>query len=910
MNWRTAALMLFTLLACTAHAENLELGSGLLTRSGTLEGKFHLSEKKSGDAQLQLTWVDSYGRTVASESRPLHVAGDEVQFKLPLSRGIALINHLEVQLMMDGKEIQGGKGDFVITPDAAWDDYQVIMDYAYKKPEQQAALRDIGFSAGHIQSSATQRPDGATSWYESNFRYYCDQISPAFLSSYHTPAFKPKNKQFLDAKTAFHNNRTDEQILYRKPCFYDKDAKDAALARIKKAVASQMRFKPLFYSTDEAGVAELAAPFDFCYDPRTMTAMRAWLIEKYGNLDAINHEWGTSFSKLEEVKPQTTDQAMLHTDGNYSSWADHRTFMNITFARVLQESSEAAKSVDPDARFGIGGAQMPGAFGGYDYWLLSQAMDAVEPYDIGNSRELWRSFAPQKPCISTAFPTDQYGIWQLWRLFLHGDRGVGFYDEKFTLLTDDAKLTKTAEALAPALREFSSGVGKQFNGMERRNDPIMIHYSHPSITAHWMLECKRLGKAWADRMSSTERRQSEFLKLRQAWIDLIEDNLYQYRFVAYAELENGAFDKMEAKVVFLPQSVAMSKRECDVLRLFVERGGVLVADCRTALMDEHCKTLSKGQLDDLFGIERKDLNYAPGQPGLKPVANPAAFVKLTNGGNLEQMTVVEPTITVTKDAVALFSDSAGAPAVIVKEHGKGRTVYLNALVTPYSGLRTRPEGNALRELISSVLKVAAIAPQYSITRADGQPISGLEVHPWQSGALRVLGLHRNYATRINELGPMEHETQAALEKPLDIALDLGHECAVYNLREKRFLGMQRKVSLSIDRYLPSLLTILNQPVGALAMTAPESAECGQMIEVKLALAGAAEGNCHALRVEVAGPQGNLRCYTQNLFAPGGKGAWNLPFAVNDAPGEYTLQACDIATGVSATHKIKLMAATK
>ena len=164
---------------------------------------------------------------------------------------------------------------------------------------------------------------------------------------------------------------------------------------------------------------------------------------------------------------------------------------------------------------------------------------------------------------------------------------------------------------------------KQLQQMERTNDPIAIHYSHPSITAHWMIEHRPLGEAWIEHHSRPEYMQSDFLRLRQSVQYLLEDNLQQYNFVSYGQLENGAFDSMDAKVMILPQSVAMSSQEVGALRRFVETGGWLIADSRAALMDAHCKRLPKGQLDDLFGIERKNLDFAPGPPGLKPVATSA-----------------------------------------------------------------------------------------------------------------------------------------------------------------------------------------------------------------------------------------------------------------------------------------------
>ena len=237
-------------------------------------------------------------------------------------------------------------------------------------------------------------------------------------------------------------------------------------------------------------------------------------------------------------------------------------------------------------------------------------MTAIEPYNIGNNREIWRSLAPDKPAMTTAFGFGDMEVWRLWYQFLHGDQGIIIYDEKNRYLTkatkdgEGAKPTKLGASIAPTYKELTGGLCKQLRNMTRNEDAIAIHYSQPSVTAHWMYEVRPSGPRWVNRSSGTERKYSPFLRLRESCTKLIEDNHLQYDFVAYAQLENGEFDKMGSKLLLLPQSIAMSKAECDAVRRFVKRGGTVVADCRTALMDEHCKLLAKGQLDDLFGIER------------------------------------------------------------------------------------------------------------------------------------------------------------------------------------------------------------------------------------------------------------------------------------------------------------------
>ena len=598
-----------------------------------MKGALVLNSPLSGQGQLTLTWTDSYGRTVAVESRTVTLNDRSVPFELRLKPAVSLFNFLSVGLTSGQSTVKAGPAEFVVTPNEPWDDYQVIMYYAYK-PEQQAALRKLGITAGQIQNVASRRPDGAARWWKDNFRFYCDQMAYEFFAPYHSPAIPGKERLMREAKALYKADRTRKDAFFRKPCFHDLQAEAQAMEKIRQVVSAQMRFKPFFHSTDETGVANLIEAWDFCFDPRTLAAMRQWLAEQYGSLEGINRQWGTHFQRLDDVTPLTTDEMMQRGDDNWSAWADHRTFMNLTFAKAARKASDTVKAVDPAAIGGLVGGQAPSAFGGYDYWLLSKAIDVIEPYNIGVNREIWRSFAPHKPALTTGFGAEPIEIWRLWYQALHGDRGVIIYDEKNRYLNSEGKLTELGERIAPTYRELTGGIVKQLQQMERVNDPIAVHYSHPSITAHWMMEHRPHGQAWIEHRSRPEYMQSDFLRLRQSLQYLLEDSLQQYSFVSYGQLEEGAFDSMDAKVMILPQSVAMSSQEVAALRRFVERGGWLIADAQTALMDAHCKRLPKGQLDDFFGIERQTPDLSPGPRGLKPIPPSATDARYRLGESL------------------------------------------------------------------------------------------------------------------------------------------------------------------------------------------------------------------------------------------------------------------------------------
>ena len=786
-----------------------------------------------------------------------------------------------------------------------WDDYQIIMYYAYK-PDLQPALRDVGINAGKISDGDTQRKDGSKRWYEHGYRFYCDQISTFFYAAYHTPAEKPKHRMQQVAESEYKKDRSSKKWLHRQPCFHDENELARAIERLQSAVTAQKHLRPFFYAhTDEGGVGNLVEAIDFCFASETLAAMREWLVEEYGSLANINKQWGTRFEHLAEVVPFTTDEMMARGDDNLSPWADHRTFMNVSFANVIRAGTDAVEAIDPTARAGLVGCQMPGAFGGYDYWLLSKAMTAIEPYNIGNNREVWRSLAPEKPAVTTAFGFGDMEIWRLWYQMLHGDLGIIIYDEKFRYLNPDGTPTDLGAGIAPTYKELTGGLTKQLHYMERVNDPVAIHYSHPSINAHWMIEARPEGKDWLERGSASERRQSEFLRLRESSTKLLEDNLHQYTFVAYGQLENGEFESSKTRVLLLPQSIAMSRKEVDAVRRFVKQGGTVIADCRTALMDEHCKKLEGGQLDDIFGIKRENLEFSPGPTGLKRVSPaPREMPPM-----LSMLKTAESGVNTTGASV-FYRDELGVPAVMMNRYGKGKAIYLNAVITDYHRWRLRPpEGNELRDLVRFLLRDSEVELQYKIVDSmdEANQPTGLEIHPFKSGDLRILALHRNYQLRVSELGPPEYQQQDSLAKPVSLEVDLGSEHAIYDQRRGRLLGQQASVRVELPKYEPLVLAILPEVIDGLSMEGAGKVRRGDLAQLRLELQGKKLGNTHAFRVEVKGPDGKIiPVLTETLVAPNGRADWTIPIAVSDPTGDYTLSARDVATGISAAHSLKVL----
>lgn len=879
-----------------------------LTRSDTLRGTLKVARGPNRPRKLALRWVDGFGRTVARSTKRVPEDVGQIAFSFRAAPGMCLGNRIVAETSEDVPVAEAG---FVVTPDPQpWDDYQVIMYYAYA-PHQQPRLRDVGITGGMIQSRTRLMDTSNTPtsiWWSHGYRYYCEQILSDVYAEYHRHRQGlPKHIRQTEAKELYKKDRSVLDALIRKPCFHDPAVRRKIEKVLPEVVRVNGKFAPIFYSLcDEAGLGDLVTAWDFCFDPRTLRAMRRWLQAQYGTLKDLNAAWDTDFPSWSKVVPLTTDRMMARGDDNLSPWADHRAFMDLTFAEAVKWGADAVLAADPEARTGLVGCQMPSAFGGYDYWLLANAMNTIEPYNIGNNREIWRSFAPDAVAVTTTFGFGDQEVWRLWYQMLHGDRGIIIYDEKNRYLEPSGKPTALGRAVAPVYKELTGGLCKLLSASERTHQPVTIHYSQASIRAHWMFEARPEGQDWLERGSAAERIRSDFLRLRESTVKLLEDQQLQYTFTAYEQLERRHLDTSGDRLLFLPQSIAMSKGEVAAVRRFVRNGGTVIADGRLALMDEHCKRLPKGRLDSLFGIRRTDQDWAPGRPGLKPTGVRVDGIDVPEG-RLKKVAAAEPGVQVnpSSGAVALYADSAGVPAVIVRDHGPGRTVYLNLDLTDYHRWRLRPpEGDDCLALVRSLTASAGIVPEYTVTRPDGSPLPAVEVHPFVNGDVRILGIHRNPQLRVGELGPPRYRTNKAFERRERIRVDLGARYRVYDIRRKVDLGTTRRVDLTLDPYQPTVLGLFPRVARKVKLEAPGRAARGKAIRFKVAVDTAQPAARHACRVEIAGPRGRvLPLYSRNILAARGKGSGMFYLALDDPAGDYILSVRDIASGKTARKTI-------
>jgi hypothetical protein len=499
---------------------------------------------------------------------------------------------------------------------------------------------------------------------------------------------------------------------------------------------------------DEVSLGNFCSPVEADGHPLAVAAYRKQLEARYGTIQALNAQYGTSYADFGSVEPRSFEafRGQLKPDAlgtlNLSAWCDWRSAMDTQWADALAGLTRFANSRDASTPAGYVGGHGPSAFGGQDYRKLSASVQWVEAYDIGATNEILRSFWDQRrPRVQTFFSSrnPRWDSWFLWYYLCHGNRGVICWPEGWF---KDGKAADHLVANAATFKEIQGPVSKKIVDGVFVNDPIALYYSHPSIQVTWALDAATHGATWPSRSSSMENAMSTSHLTRVGWLKTLEDLGYQARFIHEDHLRSGVLEKEGFKVLVLNRVLCLSDAEAGAIKSFAQRGGRVVADHLCGLFDEHGKARSAGALDDLFGV-RHDLSQ--GILGGRTLSEADA----ERGSRFTTQTWrVEGSVL--HQGLPLFERGLGG---VLR---KGPHAYLNLSSAGYLLKRGTPDGQAWLGIVSGLLQEAGLRPRVAL-RFGSEAARATEAIFWRNGERTTLCVVSNPERRasINEFGAME-----------------------------------------------------------------------------------------------------------------------------------------------------------
>jgi hypothetical protein len=213
--------------------------------------------------------------------------------------------------------------------------------------------------------------------------------------------------------------------------------------------------------------------------------------------------------------------------------------------------------------------------------------------------------------------------------------------------------------------------------------------------------------------------------------------------------------------------------------------------------------------------------------------------------------------------------------------GKGVAVYLSL-----SGARRRDAARRLTDMLDA----GGVKPPFPLVRSNGRAVSDVETYIFNNGAVTIVALQRDF---VDPSSPDSRES---------IALLLPWLFNVYDLRARRGLGKTDRLELELGAVEPLVLAFSEQPLAPPFMAGPSNAHLGA--NVRFSIRSDNPAALDIVHLDVIDPNGNaIAHYSGNLVVSRGAAARQLPLALNDKTGVWTIRAGDLISGQTATAEL-------
>lgn len=335
------------------------------------------------------------------------------------------------------------------------------------------------------------------------------------------------------------------------------------------------KYRPLFYSLGEEHFMLVSGSTN----PKATAMFRGYLKDKYGDLGKLNSVWGTNYASWEEVKmlpPEIVDMSKVSFGvQNFES----RRFMEKLFADKHAYLAGYIRKVDPLAEVGIHTGWDLWMGRGYDYWLLSKAMDSMMCYGTAQNQYVRSFFKHYYGCnYHYNIGSHEDASWWPWYVLMSGGSGFSWYSISPSEATA-SDLNLSSDWVA-SCAEFTSvkEAGDLLARTKYNDDQVAVHYSQDSFQAGV----------------------PDMTWIHQRFINLFFDAGIPFKFVSYEQVGGNALVKNKFPLFVLPHSISLSAKEVDAIREYLNQGGVVWADMIPGEYDNYGRKLDQSQVRDLF----------------------------------------------------------------------------------------------------------------------------------------------------------------------------------------------------------------------------------------------------------------------------------------------------------------------
>lgn len=479
-----------------------------------------------------------------------------------------------------------------------------------------------------------------------------------------------------------------------------------------ESALSELKDYPAVFAWDVFNEAHFRAD-----DEWTHKEYQKWLQKKYGDINTLNKAWYRRFASFDQIRPE-------NRGAGYSVWSsllppyEYEKFRseNLTdICRFLYDTAKKYDSVHPIMIDGtssqiiqpdilmrnndeFGTAYIPDIYGSTFYpkswgrnykstpWVLSEyfaipagaARKAGKPYAVNELQTHTQAALTPGSEVSpeelrnwvwiNIFNCPEYfQLWR-WRPFLHGYQITGRGLTQF-----DGTPNKRSEIIKELLSTVKANPDV-FGKTKIHAPSVRIAFSYAKrIAFDTML--KYQNSFWSDDI--------------EGWYRLFWELGANPEFTDIETLDEEDF---KSDIIIVPATMMLTEKEKKALSLYVEQGGILVADSRLGTVNELFEVPKEGipgsEMSALFAIKETDVSSGE-YFSMKGERIAASYMN-------QELSLTDPESV----KIVAYMDN-GLPAVTENSYGRGKAIYFNSFV----GLSLKNESRiSIRDYFESLLK--------------------------------------------------------------------------------------------------------------------------------------------------------------------------------------------------------------
>ncbi len=456
----------------------------------------------------------------------------------------------------------------------------------------------------------------------------------------------------------------------------------------------------------------------FCYCQFTQQRFREWLQEKYDTIDRLNTAWHRSFEAWEDVSPPRFSTILSYTD--YLDW---KTFIYDKMAADLKTRYDAVRKGDPEnvitshaavssiilsPHMGVGAADDFLMSESVDYygvslypkhnhpdrhwppWRVMNMMDFARSANLDNDGwyvgELQAGIGTISLLISDPVTPGDHRVW-IWSAIAKQARSVNIYayypmssgyeSGGYGLINLDGTVTERAEE-AGKLAQVVDQNQELFLDSSPVESEVAIVYNPLSQMVGGAQRADEFQMGHHDSLIGYYR--------------VFAENNIPVDFIHRQDLESE--DLSQYKLVLLPWSMMLTEEAASGVKNFIEEGGYVVGEARTAWNDERGyagEEIPGMGLSEVFGVRENDVWMREDEDiPLSITDTDHPVTQNLETGNTLTGALFGKSVTQRDDSqskVLAQLDKTGDPAVVTNQFGEGEAL----MVGTFLGMANHPD---------------------------------------------------------------------------------------------------------------------------------------------------------------------------------------------------------------------------